>query len=150
MTQLCLHLSVHSRHLFLLCLHHPRNTFRFLSIINFEDIHPVPLRPGSSLSHHLNTFHVIFISLIAPPSPRLSLSAAACRPLNSLAPQPHQSDIFVAPSHAMASGAVAIVYGFHCTPISSVYASCFLVDVFPCVSRLLLTMRLFRSNSLIA
>jgi len=61
-----------------------------------------------------------------------------------------QSDVHVAPTFAMASGAVAIVYGFHCTPISSVYASCFLVDVFPSASRLLVTMRLFRSNSLIA
>ena len=61
-----------------------------------------------------------------------------------------QSDVYVAPSFAMASGAVAIVYGFHRTPISSVYASCFLVGVFLSASRLLLTMPLFRSNSLIA
>jgi hypothetical protein len=29
---------------------------------------------------------------------------------------------------------LAIVYGFHCTPIFTFYASCFLVDVFHCVS----------------
>jgi hypothetical protein len=33
-------------------------------------------------------------------------------------------------------GAVAIVYGFHCTPGFGVYASYFLVDVFPHASRL--------------
>jgi hypothetical protein len=128
MSQLYSRLPVQSRHLFLLCLHHPVITFRFLSVINFEGIHPVRLRPGS-LSHHLSIFHVIFISPSSRhQSPRLSLSAAACHPLNSLAPQPPQSDVYVAPSYAMASGTVA--YGFHCTPISSVYASCFLVDVF--------------------
>jgi len=37
------------------------------------------------------------------------------------------------PLYTKASGAVAIVYGFHCTPIFSVYASCFL-DVFLRVS----------------
>jgi hypothetical protein len=37
------------------------------------------------------------------------------------------------PLYTKASGAVAIVYGFHCTPIFRVYASCFL-DVFLRVS----------------
>ena len=128
MSQLHSHFPVQFRHLFLLCLHHPVITFRFLSVINFEDIHPVRLRPGS-LSHHLSIFHVIFISPSSRHrSPRPSLSAAACHPLNSLAPQPLQSDVYVAPSYAMVSGTVA--YGFHCTPISSVDASCFFVDVF--------------------
>ena len=132
MTQLCLHLSVHSRHLFLLCLHHPVIlSGSFPSSISRTSTQSLC---GQALPYLTTTF---FRSYLSPssrhPSPRLLLSAAACRPLNSLAPQPHQSDIFVAPLTPW-SGAVAIVYGFHCTPISSVYVSCFLVGVFPCVS----------------
>lgn len=97
MAQLCSHLSIQSRHLFLLCLHHPVITSgSFPSSISRTSIQSLC---DPALPYH--TTSTFFMSYLSPssrhPSPRLSLPAAACHRLNSFAQQPHQSDIFVAP-----------------------------------------------------
>ena len=128
MSQLYSHLPVQSRHLFLLCLHHPVITFRFLSVINFEGIHPVCLRPGS-LSHHRHFSCHIYLSLIAPPvSP--TFVVCGCLPSAQLA------RTTAAPIGCICGPLLRHGFWYSCiwfplhAHISSVYASCFLVDVF--------------------
>ena len=150
MTQLCSHLPVQSRHLFLLCLPHPVITFRLPFIINFEGIHPVPLRPGSSLSHYLR----IFMSYLSLPHRATRLPDSRCPRVLAIrstrSHHSHSSRTYLWPRLTpwflvqLQLYMVSIARPFPAFMRRGSLLMCFRVRL---ALLLLLTMRLFRSNT---